>query len=833
MLDKKKITIFLIVLILFSHVTVIGIEPAEARHYSGGTVVPCNITIRTNILPVYHSDLSSPRNNPDKTYYPGDAFHFIIQYAGSPTCRNFTVHPLQSSGGLTVTDHKGTNYQHGSSIVGYSDYPSKNYESSHPFESTQSINTFEKTVQQLCNKNKRINSGCVSGHAEIAVTQDELNQIHCTTNEKTKREVCAEIENKITLKVSGEKKICRTINGKTKCFWVTVSRTASFAPSILNPNISINVTKENLTDSDGYTIRNLDGTYYLWDAINVIHWPIYKWQNERGETLETATTKRYDITNEKEFECQKKSAGTCDYILEHNHITPWQNVFDHGAGLTIYNGTSENDLGTHSFQYRIDLFNIGRYLNTTSGSTDALVVKYEPVYQNYPYNMLDYIHWWAYGNRPAVAIHYFGSNGGGPDDSPGIHELRRSKLNGFDYSGYAFDPVNKVFLNETMSWNSAESIMLQRLSFEDRCNQEVNFDSSSFQAEKENTASNRQDSAMFVKSGYGKIIFSYPILRTMLKERFHDVTIDNSLQSIHFGGNKISNVTDYNYIYPRVKFHTSVKVIATDSEGQRNQIPISIVMSPQFEKGAQYTQDYVCKKIFHDTKDVGFSDIVLDDMYGKDVNKKDGTGHVNLKASLTSTWFPNYTETFFANSNYTFENNSALQSLYENELDIPLNFGFGALSPYDITITAGNKSHTFDAQTFQFYSNHLFVVNLDQDNILNVTRDENNKNLVTISYDENFGPIEQVLVDGKEYERRCKTGCSMIIPNNEAVILEAYNIWSGRAAASLDYMESKEENIKFDESDIIWYAILGLIAALILWRESKRILRWLGFSTVD
>lgn len=256
---------------------------------------------------------------------------------------------------------------------------------------------------------------------------------------------------------------------------------ALFTPSILDPNIAISVTKENLTDSDGYTIRNLDGTYYLWDAINVIHKPIYRWQNERGGTLETVTTKKYDITNEKEFECQKKSAGTCDYTLEHSHVQSWNKVFDHGAGLTIYNGTSDKDLGRHFFQYKIDLFNIGRYLNTTSGFTDTLIVRYDPVYQNYAYNMLKDDHWWAYGNRPAVALHYYGSIGGGPDDSSGIHEFRRSKLNGFDYSGYAFDPVNKVFLNEAMTWNSAEPITLQSITFDDRCNKEVNFDPSSFE----------------------------------------------------------------------------------------------------------------------------------------------------------------------------------------------------------------------------------------------------------------------------------------------------------------------------------------------------------------
>lgn len=806
MADKKKVSIFLIFLLMFSNAAVPGTEPAEASHYSGGTVVPCEITIRTNILPVYYGS-SSPRNNPDRTYYPGDAFHFIFQYVGSDTCRNFRIHPLQVSGGLTV--------------VGYSS--KTNNEGSHPFENSASIESFENAVQQLCNKNAGVNAGCVSGHAEIALTQDELNQIYCTTNAKTKNKTCTKVENKISLTVSGQKKICTTIGNKIRCFWVTVSRTASFAPSILNPIISINVTKENLTDSDGYTIRNLDGTYYPWDAINVIHWPVYKWQNERGGTLETVTAKKYDLTNEKEFECQKKSAGTCDYTLEHNHIAPWNKVFDHGAGLTIYNGTSEKDLGSHSFQYRIDLFNIGRYLNTASGSTDALVVKYEPVYQNYAYNMLEDNHWWAYGNRPAVALHYYGSNGGGPDDSAGIHELRRSKLNGFDYSGFAFDPVNKVFLNETMSWDSAEPIVLQTVSFEDRCNKVV-FDPSSFEVEDDTN----KDSAMFVKSGYGKIVFSYPILRTILKERFHDVTIDNSLQSVHFGGREITNVTDYHYIYPRVKFNTSVKVLVMDSEGQRNQVPVSIVMAPQFGKGAEYTQDYVCKKILYDTQDDGFSDIILDDMYLKDVNQKSGTGFVNLKASLTSTWFPNYTGTFFANSN----NSGIDKNSYKNELDITLNFGFGALSPYDIIITADSKSHTFDAETFQFYSNHIFVVNLDQDNILNATRNEKNKNLITINHDENFGPIEQVLVNGKDYERRCKTGCSIIISGNEAVTLEAYNVWGGRAVASLAPMEP-EEGIKFDDSSMIWYAVLGLIAAIVLWRESKRILRWLGFSTAE
>lgn len=791
----------------------------HARHYSGQTIVSCNITIQTTILPVYYSDQSLPRNNPDGSYYPGDAFHFVIRYDGSDTCMNFTVHPLQSSGGLIVTYHKGSDYQHGSPIRGYSDYDADKRE--HPLESNKSIASFEKTIQK-CKDETEANSGCVSGHAEIAVNQDELNQVHCTTNDKTKRKVCAEIDNKISLKVSGQKKVCRIINGKATCSWVTVSRTASFAPSMLNPDISMNVTKENLADSDGFTIRNLDGTYYLWDAINVIHWPVYKWQNERAGTIESVTTKSYDITNEKEFECKK--TGSCNYTLKHRNIAHWSNVFDHGAGLTIYNGTSQKDLGYHSFRYKVDLFNIGRHLNTTSGSTGALIVRYDPVYGSYPYNMLEDNHWWAYGNRPAVALHYFGSLGGGPNDSAGIHELRRSKINSFEYTGYAFDPINKVFLNETMTWNDAEPIIL---SLQKKCNKTV-FDPTSFETEN-NTGV--KDSAMFVKSGYGKIIFNYPILRTLLKERFHEVTIENTLQSVNFGGSKITNTTDYEYIYPRVKFHTSVKVLAVDSQGELINIPLSIVMTPQFGKGAVYTQDYLCKKIFYDTQDKGFSDIVIDDMYVKDANKKNGTGYVNLKASLTSTWFPNYTGAFFASSNYTF--NDTRQNPYKTVLDIPINFGFGALSPYNITITADSKSHTFDVETFQFYSNHLFVVNFDQNNILNVTRDKQNKNLVYIHYDKNFGPIQEVFINGTKYDQRCRTGCSVIVPSNESLQLEAYNVWGGMTSASLEPVESKKKNISPSESNVFWYAMLGLIVGAILLVESKRVLRWLGFSSMD
>jgi hypothetical protein len=79
-----------------------------------------------------------------------------------------------------------------------------------------------------------------------------------------------------------------------------------------------------------------------------------------------------------------------------------------------------------------------------------------------------------------------------------------------------------------------------------------------------------------------------------------------------------------------------------------------------------------------------------------------------------------------------------------------------------------------------------------------------------------------------EYERRCRTGCSIIIPNNQTVTLEVYNVWrEGGCLLGFRQLEKKISSLM----SIIGYAILGLIAGIVLWRES-RILGF-GFFTVN
>jgi len=72
---------------------------AYATHQS----TQCDITIYAEILPV--SYISEPRGNPDDSFYPGDAFHYLFTFTGIPECISFSVKPVISEGIFDVIYH--------------------------------------------------------------------------------------------------------------------------------------------------------------------------------------------------------------------------------------------------------------------------------------------------------------------------------------------------------------------------------------------------------------------------------------------------------------------------------------------------------------------------------------------------------------------------------------------------------------------------------------------------------------------------------------------------------------------------------------------------------
>ncbi len=752
----KKITILLILILFCISVTPADSESSPEILYDvlvsgGGPEITtethywgfCKIWVETVATKSYSNGFV--RNNPDKSFYPGDGFGYGFAYgwAGDPSrCRNFSVCPIVSK-----------NISPGSS---------------EPCE-LQKLNTLAKKAS----KNGRAWSS--SGAAEISTDPNVSGHY-------------------ISLQVIAERWGCHFPKKAPRaCGWNIISASGSYSPSVIKPVADVSLLQEYLNDIDGYKSGNLDHTYYLWDAINIVHNPIYKWKKERLGTLSVKITKQHDLKLETEFQC---GSAQCIHTLVHPGFEPWQRQYEYGGGTTTYNATKESDISRHAIIYKIELLNLGRPIYKSENKTEQLVVVYDPVYENYPYLVLKDEYWWSWGNRQGIALEYKGSMGGGSDDTAGIHQTRRSKINSYNYFGFAFDPILQKTLNQTLLWDGADAASLAQ-----KC-ADIKTDPAAFEAKSENTA-------MFVKTGFGKIAFSWPIVKTMLEKRYLNATIQNVLQSAGFAGLGIKDLTEYSYQYPDVKFNNPVKILTYHSDGSRTELPISVKLIPDVSKNAQYTQDYTCEKVLRDTAKPELANIIVDDMYGKE-NEANGTGYINLKTQLTSIWF------------------APFYSIIVNDtLDLPISEGYKALSPYHITITVGEKMRTIN-RVVNFLSPFVHVVNLDLDNLLNVTE---GFGFVRINPDEKFGEITKVMINGKELDADCTDGCTSTIYSNQDLNVEAWNVWGGRAFA---HLEKSKEVVLDDEInwDLVFVVIVVAVAGLLVYKFAGQALEYVGFRRV-
>jgi len=667
-----------------------------------------------------------PRQNPDGTYYPGDAFDFGVLVSWTRNC--WRIYPQQVlPSGVTLSDvTRGPTYY---------DFQ----EGGHFYE---------------------------SGHAEIGT---------------------GSLEASVSQVVRAFGLVCDI----SKCSKGYTSGQGSYAPSIIAPEPTVGLKIANFTDRDGYLMRNKDGTYYLWDGINVVYSPGYKWKNERIGTIDARTAASSDLPLIGKFECHAKS---CPHIFKVPAITPWPYDFGYEEGHSAYNSTSPAYLGLHLITYHSTVYNLGRKIAEGSNSTSVLVVQYRPVYSSYPYLVLkDASSWWGFGKTPAVALHYYGSEGGGTDDGGAtVHEGRRSKINGFSYKSFAYRVLYPVPLNESMTWAGAY---------------QAGFTEGGHTYHDDSLHAG-DNSAVFVHAGYGKIAFFHPILHTILETRYDNSTIINMLQSLNFAGYNAYNLTGYHFSYPQTRFSTDVMVIALHDNGTINRIPLTIRMNPDAAENATYEQDFVREKVAHDTDKI-FAGIVLGDMYGRN-DSAGGTGLVNMRANLTSMAMPDIYRVFA-----------------QNPLDLPLNLVYEQPSPYNITITAGNRSLSFIERAFQFDTSWKYVVNTDQNNRLNSTR---YGSLVTVFPDKNFGPYSMVLVDGRIQNVPCTEGCAVIISGTGNSTVRAFNPWGGMASESFRPEPAPRPAVHYNVSMPAIALLAGLVIFAILKRYWRVISEALGLA---
>ena len=82
------------------------IVPSVVLEASGdhGKSHPCSVRISGWQWPIYYND--APRYNPDRTLYPGDAFHYLFLYSGLDECQSFGPGRMISEGELDVITHQ-------------------------------------------------------------------------------------------------------------------------------------------------------------------------------------------------------------------------------------------------------------------------------------------------------------------------------------------------------------------------------------------------------------------------------------------------------------------------------------------------------------------------------------------------------------------------------------------------------------------------------------------------------------------------------------------------------------------------------------------------------
>ncbi|MGI9567547.1 MAG: hypothetical protein ACR2LL_11125 [Nitrosopumilus sp.] len=164
---------------------------------------------------------------------------------------------------------------------------------------------------------------------------------------------------------------------------------------------------------------------------------------------------------------------------------------------------------------------------------------------------------------------------------------------------------------------------------------------------------------------------------------------------------------------------------------------------------------------------------------------------------LDQTFDPN--EVIDISDKYLFDTEDAL-------LPIPLTAGLDALSPYDLKITGNNGefeiTNTIEHPWYNFSIDYFYQINMDDSNVLDIKRDPANPLVLIYNYDENFGIIQTLEINGIVYDNEPDTEnvlpscfgiksigtCTLSLSESEYLAeldITATNLWSGIAIATL------------------------------------------------
>ena len=648
----------------------------------------CSVGVRAYGVPAptYGGD---ERRNPDGTYYPGDALHYLFVYRGLETCRNFSIGEVKSFGTLNVNEHRiaraiGTGgmdggvpvlqprtHSHGAYEIGVEWSEHDGVVWGHggaphgrhggiEYEDDSSVQGLLERAGRACESDRKY-AGCAWGHVEVGM--DAVNET-CLHDEMGMRGVAlpggvpdqCRKANYITMGVEGEGVRCKDTPDGRVCTTYTAADTATVRVEVLEPSLGLKLSKPPLLDAYGFEAQNLDGTYYLHDPVHVVHQPVFKWKEERGGTV---WFKAYRHWNPEEARHRLLPIGgmldcgsdRCDgaFLLPGLTSPVWH--LTNGDGQTAYNATDSSWLGMHDLRYRVEVFNIccdeGRMMNHTEGRTAARAVVFDPVFHSTTYPVLADDGKYGYQNRFALASYYGGSWGGGPDDANMTepYQYRRARMDAAYGAVGGYDPANLTALAWNIVWSEAPPTPAHVLEYGAPGHPGASFHSASAPQHPGGPLS-PDGAAMWPKAGHGRIFFDFPDLAEhrpgQAGSRYTNATAHVYAGVRDFAAVPLQVLASGAYTYPEASFHQAISVRSVDSEGDLKPLRMSLVSEPRIDAGAVTLADYIKEKVLYDTGDAGFADLAIHDAYPMGLEIHTDTGAIDAKIRRTASLFPKF-----------------------------------------------------------------------------------------------------------------------------------------------------------------------------------------------
>ena len=671
-------------------------------------------------------------------------------------------------------------------------------------------------------------------------------------------------------------RVCHTdSDGNTTCTLVPVYARVNLPVPGRVPNMTLDMWTigEEFTDDQGYISRNLDETYYVWDAINVVHNPFYLFKNDRVGTIFVEYEKIHPPLNlEEEYFCD---AALCVNTMPLSGFEDWTQNFDYGGGNTVFNATSIADYGEHEIKYIARLYNIAPQIDETEQSIFELVVEYDPIYDAYVFTVLQDDGKIAFDDRIGYALHYFGSEStaANPDDIIGVHEDRRSKINDYFFSTWGADPWFYQFIDGTvdasafsdgieLTWDEAHGVGLVTPESPVGISVAIGADLVStafpgiipFEVNSDGTAN-------FLKAGYGKIKFDYDGLDDVVVDpilqipRYENATVFNVFESDHFAGFDNTFLTDsIEYMYPENHFWNTIGITALDKDGNVDgTVNIELKVIPNKTISGTFDIDeYLYDKVVFDTDDDGFAQIITgldsarndiviingDEVYPLDNLLMAGNGSITLEKTrrvLTSfTQYAQVADQTFNPNDVTDISDKYLLDTGDAIMAIPLTTSLQTLNPYELQITAidggggDSVTHTFEHPWYEFSIDYDYTLNMADDNVLDIKRDPANPRIMFYKYNEDFGTVESITINGivisgedlpSCFGMKSKGICSILVPETEYLAeldITAQNMWGGTSHTIQPEIEQLEPVIPVPVEAILGLHVYDWVLVLIV-----------------